>query len=73
MKDAFESDESYLIVTEEIKEERLIGEALHSDSNINIKGPGNGVNVEGDSYNLKTKKISKKNKGFHWKIMWVKQ
>jgi len=68
MKDAFESDDSYLAVTEEIREERAHNEAMINGGSKNspIKG---GIS----DANAKAKKIVKKKKDFHWKIMWVKQ
>ena len=74
MKDAFQSDDSYLILTEEIREEKIIGEALHNRTESNPKGSANGIiNSEEAKTDLKSKKISKRNKGFNWKLMWVKQ
>ena len=72
MKDAFESDESYLAVTEEIREERALNESMNNGIGGNRNSPvkGGSVDVNG---NIKVKKITKKKKDFHWKIMWVKQ
>lgn len=52
-----------------------MGEVIHNGSDVNVgKGLGSGgVNNEGSATNIKSKKISKRNKGFHWKLMWVKQ
>ncbi len=72
MKDAFESDESYLAVTEEIRQERAMNEAMNNGNGVNRNSPikGGSADVNG---NIKVKKITKKKKDFHWKIMWVKQ
>ena len=52
-----------------------MGEAINSGSDVNIgKGLGSGAVInQGSSTNIKSKRISKGNKGFHWKLMWVKQ
>lgn len=73
MKDAFESDDSYLIFTEDAKDDKLLQDSLKNGDSANIRNSDN-PNSEGDNVNSsKFKKISKKKKDFQWKIMWVRQ
>lgn len=72
MKDAFESDDSYLEVAEGINQERALNQAMNNgisgNKNVVIAG------VQSDANGgIKAKKIIKKKKDFQWKIMWVKQ
>lgn len=49
-----------------------MNEAMNNGNGVNRNSPikGGSADVNG---NIKVKKITKKKKDFHWKIMWVKQ
>ncbi len=61
-------------MTEEIREERFLGETIHAKHELNLKSLVNGaINSEEANTDIKSKKISKRSKGFRWKLMWIKQ
>lgn len=69
MKDAFESDDSYLVINEELRDDRF-GNDPHGFNGSKNAGPGG---EHGNHHSFKMKKIAKRRKDFQWKYLWVKQ